>query len=296
MTTVIFELCVMVPDVPVTTTLYVPAGAFRFAGGGVGVTPCEEPPPQPAMNVPIARNTKHTASPRNCSRPSSGSIRTNPKANTALAAKNPRCVPVRSSFAEVPVVGMKALMVKDEVAAPWTTCVEGLTVHPKFVADGMQPSDMVALPPFGPPSRGIDALCPDLTTTRAALADNVKSVNETVKGTGALLEGSDPTIPRYTAVTCSAPDGSSVAGTVTVPVETVVLVAVEGKTTTPAKLLPFANNCTNPIGARLCDWLALTLTLNFTEPELSTLDGLTDKVVVVAEAVAFANVYGAGDV
>jgi len=106
----------MVPDVPVTTTLYVPAGALRFAGGGVN--PCDEPPPQPATNVPIARNTKQTASPRNCSRPSSGSIRANPKANTALAANKPCCVPVRSSFAAEPVDGMKALIVKDAVTAP----------------------------------------------------------------------------------------------------------------------------------------------------------------------------------
>jgi len=170
-------------------------------------------------------------------------------------------------------------------------------VQPKLAEDGRQKSDTLAFPPFGPPrSRGTDALCPDFTTTRDALADNVKSVKVTVRGTGALLEGSNPTIPRYTAVTCSAPDGSAVAGTVTVPVETVVLVVVEGLTETPAKLLPFANNCTDPIGAWLCDWLAVTVTVNVTEPELSTLDGLTDKVVVVAEAVALTNVYGAGDV
>jgi len=48
MTTVIFALCVMVPDIPVTTTLYVPGGVFKFAGGG---TTCDEPLPQPATNV-----------------------------------------------------------------------------------------------------------------------------------------------------------------------------------------------------------------------------------------------------
>jgi len=177
-------------------------------------------------------------------------------------------------------------------------------VQPKLAEDGKHASNTVALPPFGPPrSRGTDALCPDFTTTREAPGDKVKSVKVTVKGTGELVEGAkpttpelNPTIPRYTAVTCSAPEGSVVAGSVVVPVETVGFIPIEGVSPTPPKTVPLADRSTIPWGAPICDWLAVTVTVNVTEPELSTLEGLSDKVVVVAEAVALTNVYGAGDV
>lgn len=86
----------------------------------------------------------------------------------------------------------------------------------------------------------------------------------------------------------------AVAGTLAVPAE--VFGIVEGIRITEAKIVPFAlvfgaaSKLAIPGGGRVVPWGPATVTVNFTAPELSTLEGVSDREVVVAEAVAVAKV------
>jgi hypothetical protein len=82
-----------------------------------------------------------------------------------------------------------------------------------------------------------------------------------------------------------------VAGTVIVPVAKVGFGTGEGVRTIPSNADPFANKFTNPCGAPIVDWLAVTVTLKVTAPELSTVAGVRVSAVVVARLVPVTNAY-----
>src|SRR5271156_6242402 len=181
-------------------------------------------------------------------------------------------------------------MASDAVVLPFTVIEDGFSEQLKF-PEAKQFSETIALPPLGPPrSSGSEVLCPDFTITRDELDDSVKSVKVTVRGTGALLEGAKSRPPMYSATICREPEGIAVAGTVTDP-ELVRRPVVEFEFMPMlAKFVPLADKFTNPPG---CGTVEVSVTEKVTEPELSTLAGVTDSVVVVATAMA-AKVRGSG--
>ena len=144
-------MCEIPPEVPATTTVYVPGGALTFAGGGGGGGGVELLP-HPATKVPSVSNAKDNRSARRRARRGDTKTRKNAKARPALAESRPRLSTILSNFAVVLVPGMKALIVKDAAVAPVTICDDGLTAHSRLAEDGEQESETVVLPPFGPPS------------------------------------------------------------------------------------------------------------------------------------------------
>ncbi len=159
--------------------------------------------------------------------------------------------------------------------------------------DGKQFNETVALPPLGPPSsNGIEVLCPDLTITLRAPGDSVKSDSVTVSGTGALLEDMSLLPPWNVAVTCSEPAGICVAGMTAVPVAFRLPGFVKDVCiSTDPNAKPLANRVTPPkIPMKFCAWLAVTVAVKVTTPELSTFAGVSDNVVVVGVAELATNV------
>lgn len=123
----IFALWITPPDVPVTTTLYVPGGAFTGGGGGGGGA---EPPPQPATKAINADRAEPSR--RFFLRLCPGKASRAPKAlaKQALAARKPAWKSRTWYRLAVAVPGTNALMVSVPEMFPLTDAEDGFTAQP----------------------------------------------------------------------------------------------------------------------------------------------------------------------